>query len=52
MALGLVGVGLPGDELAGDELAGADELLPPLRYAGGGTADDGSLRLPVPQGIA
>jgi len=38
---GLVEVGLP-----------EVELLPPVKYPGGGTAFDGSLSLPIPQGIA
>jgi len=43
----LVEVGLPEVELEGGE------VVPPLlRYAGGGTTVDGSLRLPIPQGIA
>jgi len=39
-------VGFPEVELTGGGVP------PPLRYAGGGTAVDGSLSLPVPQGIA
>ncbi len=44
--LGLVELGLP--EL---ELAGGEGVPPLVKYAGGGTAVDGSLSLPVPQGI-
>lgn len=44
---GLVEVGLPEVELAGGE-----GVLPPVKYPGGGTAFDGSLSLPIPQGIA
>jgi len=47
VVVGLVEVGFPEVELEGGE------AVPPLlRYTGGGTAVDGSLRLPAPQGIA
>ena len=48
----LVEVGLVEARLPEIELEGGEAVPPLLRYAGGGTAVDGSLRLPTTQGIA